>query len=36
MQGSIERCTPYLSEVPSPTILSHRKKDEKGKIVEDN
>ena len=30
-----ERFTPYQSEDPSPTIPTHRMKEEKGKTVED-
>ena len=30
-----ERLTPYQSEDPSPTLLTYRGKEEKGKIVED-
>ena len=29
------RLTPYQSEDPSPTLLTYRGKEEKGKIVED-
>ena len=34
MQG-LGNATPYQSEDPNPTILTHRRKEEKGKTVED-
>ena len=35
MQGWERAITPYQSEDPSPTIPTHRKKEEKVKTVED-
>ena len=34
-QTGREQLTPYQSEDPSPTIPTHRRKEEKGKTVED-
>ena len=35
MQAGRGRLTPYQSEDPSPTPPTYRRKEEKGKIVED-